>query len=44
MTPYHDALIHNHLEVAEFLRLNGGTIVHREIGYNLCDLASKGNI
>lgn len=44
LTPYHDALIHKNIEIAEYLFERGCTVVHRELGYVMCDAASKGNI
>ena len=44
MTPYYDAMINKNFEVAEFLHENGCTIIHRELGYKLCEAGAHGKI
>lgn len=44
MTPYHDAMIHKFTDIAELLKKNDGVIVHRDLGYKLCEAAFNKDI
>ncbi len=44
MTPYHDAMINHHKEVGELRKQNHGVIVHRDLGYKLCQAGFKGDL
>ena len=44
MTPYHDAISNNHTEVAAVLKQYSGVIVHRDLGYKLCNAGYEGDL
>merc|ERR1712072_581617 len=43
-TPLHEAVVHGHDEVAEFIRSKGGTIVNEERAFKFCTLAFEGDL
>jgi len=44
LTPLHDAEIHKFTEMVKLLEENGGVVVHKDLGYVLCQLGADGDI
>ena len=44
MTPFHDAVVNKHKEVARLLKIYNGVIIHRDVGYKLCQAGFRGDL
>ena len=44
MTPYHDAIANKNHEVAQLLKAHSGVVVHRDLGYKLCNAGFEGDL
>ena len=44
MTPLHDAILNDHTEIVALLKKKHGVILHRDLGYKLCNAGFNGDI